>query len=76
MSDHVQKDISHIEIYERLIIVEQEVLHIREEMKEMLIAFHAAQGAFTALEWLAKVVKPILYLGSIFTAAVLWWNHR
>lgn len=72
----MNKEISHTEIYERLIIVEQEVLHIKNEMKQMLDAFHAAQGAFTALEWLAKVVKPILYLGSIFTAVVLWWNHR
>jgi hypothetical protein len=70
------KEISHIEIYERLIIVEQEVLHIRQEMADVIAAFHAAQGAFTALEWLAKVVKPILYLGSIFTAFVLWWNHK
>lgn len=70
------KEISHVEIYERLIIVEQEVLHIRQEMQDVINAFHAAQGAFIALEWLAKVVKPIIYLGSIFTAIVLWWNHR
>lgn len=70
------KDISHVEIYERLIIVEQEVIHIRQEMKDVIEAFHAAQGAFVTLEWLAKVVKPIIYLGTLFTAAVLWWNHR
>lgn len=70
------KDVSHGEIYERLIIVEQEVLHIRQEMQDVINAFHAAQGAFVALEWLAKVVKPIIYLGTLFTGIVLWWNHK
>ena len=70
------KEISHVEIYERLIIVEQEVIHIRKEMQDVIDAFHAAQGAFVVLEWLAKVVKPIIYLGSLFAAAVIWWNHR
>lgn len=76
MTHEAQKEISHIEIYERLIVVEQEVLHIREEMKEMLVAFHAAQGAFTALEWLAKVIKPIIYLSTIVTAVTVWWSHK
>lgn len=70
------KEISHVEIYERLIIVEQEVLHIRQEMQDVINAFHAAQGAFVALEWLAKVVKPIIYLGTLFAGIVLWWNHK
>lgn len=70
------KDISHVEIYERLIIVEQEVIHIRQEMKDVIEAFHAAQGAFVALEWLAKVVKPIIYLGTLFAGIVVWWNHK
>lgn len=70
------KEISHVEIYERLIIVEQEVLHIRQEMADVIAAFHAAQGAFTALEWLARVVKPLIYLGSIFAAVAVWWNHK
>ena len=69
-------EISHVEIYERLLIVEQEVHSLKAETSAMVEAFHAAQGAFVALEWLAKVVRPILYLGSVFTAAVLYWNHK
>jgi hypothetical protein len=70
------KDVSHFEIYERLLIVEQEVHNLKNETSAMVQAFHAAQGAFIALEWIAKVVRPIIYLGGIFTAVVLWWNHR
>lgn len=69
-------EISHNEIYERLLIVEQEVHSLKTETQAMVEAFHAAQGAFIALEWLAKVVRPIIYLGGIFAAAVLWWNHK
>lgn len=69
-------EISHNEIYERLLIVEQEVHSLKAETRSMVDAFHAAQGAFVVLEWLAKVVKPIIYLGSIFAALVLWWNHK
>ena len=69
-------EISHNEIYERLLIVEQEVHSLKAETRSLVDAFHAAQGAFVALEWLAKVVKPIIYLGSIFAGIVVWWNHE
>lgn len=69
-------EITHNEIYERLLIVEKEVQSLKNETSSMVQAFHAAQGAFIALEWLAKVVRPIIYLGGLFAAAVLWWNHK
>lgn len=69
-------EISHNEIYERLLIVEQEVHNLKTETQAMVEAFHAAQGAFVALEWLAKVVKPIIYLGTLFAGVVVWWNHK
>lgn len=69
-------EISHNEIYERLLIVEQEVHNLKTETQAMVEAFHAAQGAFVALEWLAKVVKPIIYLGTLFAGIVVWWNHK
>jgi hypothetical protein len=41
----------------------------------MVSAFHAAQGAFTVLDWVAKVAKPILWIaGGI--AAVLTILHN
>ena len=51
------EDVSHKEIYDRLIQVEQKVDKIDSNTKAMVTAFNAASGAFTVLEWLAKAVK-------------------
>lgn len=71
------KDVSHNEIYERLCKVEAKVDKVATDTEDMVSAFHAAQGAFTVLEWIAKVAKPIIFIGSIIAGvAALWHNHK
>lgn len=72
MSDH---DITHREIYDRLVAVEMKVDAIADGTKDVVKAFEAAQGAFTVLEWLAKAAKPLLWLGGLVAAVVTFWDH-
>jgi hypothetical protein len=70
-------EVSHNEIYERLIAVESKVDKVAQDTKEVVEAFHAAQGAFTVLDWIAKVAKPILIVvGFLATIAAFWSNHK
>lgn len=69
-------EVSHNEIYERLCLVETKINTLSTETADLLAAFHAAQGAFTVLEWIAKVAKPILYIASLVTAFAVAWQHR
>ena len=55
MSDH---DITHNEIYDRLVKVEKKVDQLDSNTIDMVKAFNAAQGAFIVLEWIAKIAKP------------------
>lgn len=61
-------EVSHNEIYERLIAVEAKVDKVAQDTKDMVDAFHAAKGAFVVLEWLAKVAKLVLIVGAFFGA--------
>jgi len=67
------EDVSHKELYDRLVAVEHKVDQVHEETRQMVSAFKAVDGAFTVLGWLAKVAKPLLWLaGLIATFGVLW----
>lgn len=70
------EEVSHKEIYERLVQVEQKVDTIDANTKSMVSAFNAASGAFTVLEWLAKAVKPILIVGAFFGALYAAISHK
>lgn len=65
------EQVTHQQIYERLVAVENKVDLVREETKGMVSAFNAASGAFIVLEWLAKVAKPLLLVGAACSAIVL-----
>lgn len=69
MSDH---DVTHREIYDRLVKVEAKVDAIEANTNDMVAAFTAAQGAFTVLEWIAKVAKPVLWIAGVVTAISLF----
>lgn len=72
-----QVDVSHREIYDRLIAVEAKVDKIDKATADVVAAFSAAQGAFTVLEWFGRLAKPILWVGGVITAiGVLWQNFR
>jgi hypothetical protein len=70
-----QKDVSHNEIYERLIAVEAKVDKVSQDTEGMVSAFQAAQGAFTVLDWIAKVAKPILWVVATVTAVVTIFHN-
>ena len=61
-------EVTHKEIYERLIEVEAKVDNLVEDSKEVVAAFNAAQGAFTVLGWLASAAKPMLWIAGILSA--------
>lgn len=63
-----EEDISHKEIYERLCKVEAKVDKVAEDTEGMVRAFNAASGAFTVLEWVAKIAKPILWISACIAA--------
>jgi hypothetical protein len=69
-------EISHKEIYERLIAVENKVDTVAQNTKDVVNAFHAAQGAFVVLEWISKIAKPLLFIVGLSTVCVTWWNNR
>lgn len=70
-------DVSHREIYDRLMAVEQKVDKIDKATSDVVTAFDAAKGAFAALEMLGKIAKPILWVGASITAiGVIWQNIR
>ncbi len=73
MSDF--NDVTHREIYERLKTVELKVDKIETNTKDIVGAFQAAQGAFTVLEWLAKVAKPLLIVGGFLAAIGAAWTQ-
>jgi hypothetical protein len=70
-----QVDVSHREIYDRLLAVEHKVDRIDKATSDVVSAFNAAQGAFTVLEWLGKLAKPILWIGGLVTAAGIIWQN-
>jgi hypothetical protein len=74
MAEH---DITHREIYDRLVNLETKVDRIETNTKDVVSAFNAAAGAFTVLEMLGKVAKPLLWIGGCVTAVgILWQNYR
>jgi len=62
------KEVTHKEIYERLIEVEAKVDKLSQDSNEVVAAFNAAQGAFTVLGWLASVAKPLLWIAGVLSA--------
>ena len=72
-----QEDISHKEIFDRLIAVEAKVDKVAEDTEGMVKAFNAASGAFTVLEWLAKLAKPLLWIsGCVVAFAAILHDYK
>jgi len=69
------KDITHREIYDRLVAVEVKVDALTQNTKDVTAAFNAAQGAFKVLETLSKLAKPLLWISGLFVAAAAFWDH-
>ena len=70
-------EVSHAQIYERLIAVEQKVDSIDKNTRGLVDAIQAAQGAIKVLEWIAAAAKPLMWIGLAFTAVgVAWQNFK
>lgn len=66
-------EVTHKEIYDRLVEVEKKVDRLDSSTSELVSAFVAAKGAFAVLDWIAKVAKPILWVIGVTAAfGVLW----
>lgn len=65
--DCTMEDISHREIYDRLIAVEHKVDTISTDTKDVVNAFNSAKGAFLVFEWIGKMAKPIIWLVGLST---------
>ena len=71
------EEVSHKEILDRLVAVERKVDEVHTETRTMVAAFQAVDGAFTVLGWIAKVAKPLLWVGGLITAiSVLYAQLR
>lgn len=71
------EEVSHKQIYDRLVAVEQKVDHLDGKTEAVVKAFDAAAGAFLVLEWIGKMAKPILWiigLGAALITAIEKWG--
>lgn len=67
------ENVTHAQIYERLVAVEAKVDHIDKNTKDLVDGFKAVQGAFTVLGWIAKAAKPILWIAAAWGATALFF---
>jgi hypothetical protein len=75
-NQELELEVTHTQIYERLLAVERKVDKLDESTNEVVKAFNAAQGAFIVLEWLARAVKPIIIVGAFFGAIWLAIDNK
>jgi hypothetical protein len=66
------EDITHREIYDRLVAVEAKVDALSDSTRDVTTAFMAAQGAFKVLETLSKLAKPLLWIGGLIAAIAVF----
>ena len=71
-----KQEVTHAEIYERLVLVEEKVDKVAKDTEGMVSAFNDAQGAFHVLEWLAKIAKPLLWIIGVASAIAALVNHN
>jgi hypothetical protein len=70
----MQDEVTHAQIYDRLIAVETKVDSIDKNTKGLVEAINALDGAFKVLGWVASVAKPILWIGGLIMAAGAVWQ--
>ena len=68
------EEVTHEQIYARLLAVETKVDSIDKNTKGLVEAFDDLQGAFKVLGWIASAAKPILWVGGLIMAAGAIWQ--
>lgn len=69
------EDVTHKEIYDRLVQVEQKVDDLDKKTGQVVTAFAAAQGAFLVLDFIGKLARPLLWLIGVGAAVVVLWEE-
>ena len=67
-------EVTHKQIYDRLVEVETKVDTIDKNTKGLVEAINALDGAFKVLGWVASAAKPILWVGGLIVAAGAVWQ--
>jgi hypothetical protein len=67
-------DVTHAQIYDRLIEVEAKVDEIDKNTKDLVEAINAAKGAVKVLNWVASIAQPVLWIGGLVIAAGAIWQ--
>ena len=67
-------EVTHEQIYERLLAVETKVDTIDKNTRGLVDAINALDGAFKVLGWVASAAKPILWVGALIMAAGAVWQ--
>jgi hypothetical protein len=70
----MQDQVTHSQIYERLLAVESKVDNIDQNTKGLVEAMKALDGAFKVLGWIASAAKPILWVAGLIMAAGAVWQ--
>jgi hypothetical protein len=70
----MEDQVTHSQIYERLLAVESKVDEIDKNTKGLVEAIHALDGAFKVLGWVASAAKPILWVAGLVMAAGAVWQ--
>jgi hypothetical protein len=70
----MENEVTHKQIYERLLAVETKVDAIDTNTKGLVEAINALSGAFKVLGWVASAAKPILWVAGLIMAAGAVWQ--
>jgi len=70
----MEDQVTHSQIYARLLAVEAKVDSIDQNTKGLVEAMKALDGAFKVLGWLASAAKPILWVAGLIMAAGAVWQ--
>ena len=70
----MEDQVTHKQIYERLLAVETKVDSIDKNTSGLVEAMKALDGAFKVLGWIASAAKPILWVGGLVMAAGAVWQ--
>jgi hypothetical protein len=73
------EEVSHKQIYDRLVAVESKVDKLDVNTQEVVIAFQSAKGAFIALDWLSrfagKILKIVGFCAALGVATTIVWER-
>lgn len=67
-------NVSHEQIYNRLLAVEAKVDTIDKNTSDLVGAIDAAKGAVKVLNWIASIAQPVLWIGGLILAAGAVWQ--